>query len=122
MASYVFALIGTTPTVVHWLSPSSDSCSFASNKVDAIMGPKWLKVSMGMTKDEAGWMPPQNRPEPKTRTRSKRFIYMFNTLSHLLVASASKEHDSHLRAFLSRLDQFGLRINQATTSVTFLDM
>ncbi|UYV60706.1 PHKA2 [Cordylochernes scorpioides] len=33
MVSYVFALMGTTPTVVQWLSPSSDSCSFASNKL-----------------------------------------------------------------------------------------
>ncbi|UYV80999.1 hypothetical protein LAZ67_19002460 [Cordylochernes scorpioides] len=32
MVSNVFALIGTTPRVVHWLSPSSDSCDSASNK------------------------------------------------------------------------------------------
>ncbi|UYV70049.1 hypothetical protein LAZ67_7001603 [Cordylochernes scorpioides] len=42
--------------------------------------------------------------------------FVFPYLDDILVASKSEEeHESHLRAVFSRLDQYGLRINQAKT-------
>ncbi|UYV64354.1 hypothetical protein LAZ67_3000369 [Cordylochernes scorpioides] len=44
--------------------------------------------------------------------------FVFPYLDDILVASKSEEeHESHLRAVFSRLDQYGLRINQAKTVV-----
>ncbi|UYV65536.1 hypothetical protein LAZ67_3004622 [Cordylochernes scorpioides] len=69
-------------------------------------------------------IPINEEDREKTAVITPRFInevlwgldFVFPYLDDILVASKSEEeHESHLRAVFSRLDQYGLRINQAKT-------